>query len=887
MMKLLRTILSAVALATALVSCSKSEFVEQNSIDRRINVSVEAAIEDLDFGIEDKATIASVIRLTWSEGDIVYAYDGEKYLGKLTVSPKSSDPRYAILTSVEPLIAPASGTTKISFVYGSELASAPEVVDGKINISIAEQAQKAIPFVLYGSLSYKGETEITKKEVPFYFATSVYKLNCANLLTGDGDSKIDVVKAEVVNVNTNCEIALSKSGIGSSSLAGSDFGTITRTAGFTLADSRCIFDIAVVKTPKGSDRTLFISQNGGLCNEANFPSSELKAAALSNTLLEMVPCEHKYIKIGGTKWSLTNIGAETQYDYGYYFSWGNVIGYELNEDKWYSVPEAVELVNGFTADNYAETKGAALKTDIPVDETYDAARKHWGGDWRVPEQKEFAALIESTYWKWDNTYKGYYVFYPLSISDMGMVNTNNDAYDNDSHLLFFPSTGEGVGNECKSATVRGFYWTSTIAAAEGFAKVACMSDPAYVAEQLAKGNEITGVDYINIFNNRYKGQTIRPISGATTYVFAEGIEVTPKSIVIPTEATWNLTATVTPDNATNKNVIWYSENPAIATVDQNGKVTAIAEGKTRIYAKSVSGGYVDFCKVKVTFECVQIGDLLWSTENLYVSKISSGYRNWSGTNHKVGDYFQWAAYEDYALPEMKDDKGLLLYSSFPHPMCGDKPGYGGEYRFEFKNKGWYFDKDRAPYYNNGYTKYTTDSDILERSDDPANIVKGGGWRTPTTEEFSDLVANTFTVWIEEHHGFYIFAPTPAHVKGTYATSLPEDLKLKEALTFFPAAGYAGTSLVQCGENVHGNYWTADAYSHEVPEGIEYEPTDACAVTFLRSRDPATLNVQLKFTPNQHVRWFGFSIRPVCSIEEAEDDLVTGTVTAPVDGGKLN
>ncbi len=47
-----------------------------------------------------------------------------------------------------------------------------------------------------------------------------------------------------------------------------------------------------------------------------------------------------------------------------------------------------------------------------------------------------------------------------------------------------------------------------------------------------------------------------------------------------------LTATVAPDNATDKTVAWSSSNAAVATVDNNGVVTAVAEGTATITAKA-------------------------------------------------------------------------------------------------------------------------------------------------------------------------------------------------------------------------------------------------------------------------------------------------------------
>ncbi|MGN0882693.1 Ig-like domain-containing protein [Cloacibacillus porcorum] len=58
-----------------------------------------------------------------------------------------------------------------------------------------------------------------------------------------------------------------------------------------------------------------------------------------------------------------------------------------------------------------------------------------------------------------------------------------------------------------------------------------------------------------------------------------------------------LTAAVKPDNATDKEVAWTSADPAVAAVDENGKVTALSAGTTVVTAKA--GGVSAACTVTV------------------------------------------------------------------------------------------------------------------------------------------------------------------------------------------------------------------------------------------------------------------------------------------------
>lgn len=60
-----------------------------------------------------------------------------------------------------------------------------------------------------------------------------------------------------------------------------------------------------------------------------------------------------------------------------------------------------------------------------------------------------------------------------------------------------------------------------------------------------------------------------------------------------------LRAEIEPDNAVNKNVKWESNRPDIATVDSNGRITAVAKGKAIISAVTEDKGLQASCMVTV------------------------------------------------------------------------------------------------------------------------------------------------------------------------------------------------------------------------------------------------------------------------------------------------
>ena len=96
------------------------------------------------------------------------------------------------------------------------------------------------------------------------------------------------------------------------------------------------------------------------------------------------------------------------------------------------------------------------------------------------------------------------------------------------------------------------------------------------------------------------GKTITDECTIKVKVPAEKAKLNRRSLKLDPGEVRQLKATVTPRNASYKDVTWHSENPDIAIVDNNGTITALRPGQVSIYALSADGYYRASCAVTVT-----------------------------------------------------------------------------------------------------------------------------------------------------------------------------------------------------------------------------------------------------------------------------------------------
>ena len=113
---------------------------------------------------------------------------------------------------------------------------------------------------------------------------------------------------------------------------------------------------------------------------------------------------HDFVEIGGIKWATCNVGAKCPTDPGFYFQWGDTMGYTAKQvgigegKKHFGWKDYKYCENGLLKYNFNDNK-----TVLSIED--DAAHVNWGGAWRMPTIEELAILCSSKT-LWTDDYHG-------------------------------------------------------------------------------------------------------------------------------------------------------------------------------------------------------------------------------------------------------------------------------------------------------------------------------------------------------------------------------------------------------------------------------------------------------------------------------------------------
>lgn len=129
----------------------------------------------------------------------------------------------------------------------------------------------------------------------------------------------------------------------------------------------------------------------------------------------------------------------------------------------------------------------------------------------------------------------------------------------------------------------------TTAESQGYERIYSSDGPVHSCTFTVKSNDR---HFIQLYVSN--GNIGRPVYLKYTItgdsIPVSGVSIQTDDVTIFEGKTLQLTAKITPSNASNQNVTWASDSQGVATVDQNGKVTAVTPGTATITATTADGG---------------------------------------------------------------------------------------------------------------------------------------------------------------------------------------------------------------------------------------------------------------------------------------------------------
>lgn len=326
---------------------------------------------------------------------------------------------------------------------------------------------------------------------------------------------------------------------------------------------------------------------------------------------------------------------------------------------------------------------------------------------------------------------------------------------------------------------------------------------------LVKAVEVGGPVTVTASFEGKTGTCTVNVKGPST-VPVQSVSLAPATLDLETGATGTLTATVLPENATDKTVTWTTSASSIATVS-GGVVKAVAPGEATITAKA--GEKQAQCKVTVKAPAVpEVVDL----------GLSVKWRAWNlgaSAPEEYGDYYAWGEVEPYY-------SGLAVSKTLGWYATGWKSGKSKGYNWEsnrYRTSGFnpWDSKDplKVSKYNTIEGNGPVDNKVvLEAADDPANKVLGGAWRTPTQAEWQELLDGCTSTFVQNA---YIYVDGVKY--GGNARKFTSKKNGNSIL--IPIAGYFFNKDCYT-YGTQGSYWSSSLVETYISDGNEQAPAVA-------------------------------------------------------------
>ena len=281
------------------------------------------------------------------------------------------------------------------------------------------------------------------------------------------------------------------------------------------------------------------------------------------------------------------------------------------------------------------------------------------------------------------------------------------------------------------------------------------------------------------------------------YIPVSSVKINLPSLELTQGEVVSLTVTVEPANATDKTVVWRSDDSDVASVDQEGNVTAVSQGNTVITAECGDMSatcvvtvfpaelhYVDEYGIDhgpgILISTYSYGDIVWAP-------VNCGYH---ATDYKYGKLYQWGrkygqGYDgsDAIAPVIAEGGVTLAEGQDPDNANTYFKGAGNDWLGESDDKLWNSGTEDAP---------------VKTENDPCP----DGWRVPTYNELKSIQSrkSSWTTNDEGQNGYWF-----------------TDSNDPSQTFFMPAAGLISGASWKAGKpddrGSDGYYWSSKPYNN--------------------------------------------------------------------------
>ena len=929
-MKNISLVLSAAALMLAAASCVKDTNTE-TVLDyaRQYELSFDPLTRT---EISSSGTNRSV---SWNVGDVVRYY----------TEPKQSSPAEATvsLSGDKAYVTIPRGRTDefINAVYGATQIKSSSSTDNCMYVTSLVKSNQRYTSFSEVHICAAFSDDLEDPNLRFHNAACIVHFTSAvdvHKVVFSGNN------GEIINAGSNGDLKISYSsgaltvesvanGSSATNQTSVSIATNGEESDFYFAILPVCFDSGImVQCFDSYGALMFTKKTGGSLNTVT-SSGAVKMLDLGKAQDWIATAPPEPIDLGlSVKWASYNVGATKPEEYGDYFAWGETA--PKNEYKWANYLYGTAK-NGPFSKYVLDAGFGTVDHKLVLDIEDDAAHANWGGEWRLPSKEEVSELMTKCTWTWTerNGINGYNVsrngnsiFLPAngmrssSLTDEGTVGNywSSSISGDGTYYSISPYFSQsykksdncyryfGLGIRPVYGAIvpvskialpetliltRGITESATLNATvipdnATYKNLTWVSSNESVATVNASGI-VTAVTLGSTTVSAFSADGAKSASCVVTvkqYVTSITLDKTYFEMYVD-DASVTLIATIFPDNATDKGLIWTSSNPSVATVDEEGRVTAVSAGTATITATASDGsGTKASCAVtvyshveSVSLDRTELTIFRGESHTLSVT-ISPSTTNktviWTSSDESVAIVDEEgnvtavslgkATVTVYSATEPSKTSSCEITVIMPKPQVVDlglpsglkwascnlgatKPEEYGDYfawgetaaksNYDWSSYKFLLSGDSSTnvkfkkYCPSNKTDYWGGSGspdnktVLDLEDDAAHANLGGNWRMPTDAEWTELKNNCTWTWTNYYKGTGIVGQ---EVRASNGNSI-----------FFPATG-KGISIV----GPYGRYW-----SSSLNMNYPYQ-----AFIFYFNSD--------SYYRISHDRYYGYSVRPV-------------------------